>query len=125
MQRPIAQRLRGKLIGQPGFRRLWFGQTVSEFGSQVTTLALPLAAVLVLHASTFQVGLLTTTGFAAFLLIGLPAGAWVDRVRRKPVMMRRTSPAAKAGRDNLVSTVENDSVTLPSGRRRLRRRSGQ
>jgi predicted MFS family arabinose efflux permease len=82
-----AKRLRGKLIGQPGFRRLWFGQTVSEFGSQVTTLALPLAAVLVLHASTFQVGLLTTAGYAAFLLIGLPAGAWVDRVRRKPVMI--------------------------------------
>lgn len=83
----VAQRLQGKLIGQPGFRRLWFGQTVSEFGSQVTTLALALAAVLVLHASTFQVGLLTTTGFAAFLLIGLPAGVWVDRVRRKPVMV--------------------------------------
>jgi MFS family permease len=81
------QRLRGTLLGQPGFRRLWFGQSVSEFGSEVTTLALPLAAVLVLHASTFQVGLLTTTGFAGFLLIGLPAGVWVDRVRRKPVMI--------------------------------------
>jgi MFS family permease len=82
-----AQRLDGKLLGQPGFRRLWFGQTVSEFGSEVTTLAMPLAAVLVLHASTFQVGLLTTTGFAGFLLIGLPAGVWLDRVRRKPVMI--------------------------------------
>jgi MFS family permease len=83
----VVQRLRGKLIGQPAFRRLWFGQTVSAFGSQVTTLALPLTAVLVLHASTFQVGLLTTAGFAPFLLIGLPAGVWVDRVRRKPVMI--------------------------------------
>ena len=87
MRSVVAHRLDGKLIGQPGFRRLWFGQTVSEFGSQVTALALPLAAVLVLHASTFQVGLLTTTGYAAFLLIGLPAGVWVDRVRRKPVMI--------------------------------------
>ena len=77
----------GKLIGQPGFRRLWFGQSVSELGSQVTTLALPLAAVLVLHASTFQVGLLTTAAFAAFLLVGLPAGAWVDRLRRRPIMI--------------------------------------
>jgi MFS family permease len=76
-----------KLIGQPGFRRLWFGQSISELGSQVTTLALPLAAVLVLHASTFQVGLLTTAAFAAFLLVGLPAGAWVDRLRRRPVMI--------------------------------------
>jgi len=87
LRRLVARRLRGKLIGQSGFRRLWFGQTVSEFGSQVTTLALPLTAVLVLHASTFQVGLLTTAGYAAFLLIGLPAGVWVDRVRRKPVMV--------------------------------------
>jgi MFS family permease len=76
-----------KLIRQPGFRRLWFGQSISEFGSQVTTLALPLAAVLVLHASTFQVGLLTTAGYAAFLLVGLPAGAWVDRLRRRPIMI--------------------------------------
>jgi MFS family permease len=76
-----------KLIAHGGFRRLWFGQSVSEFGSQITVLALPLAAVLALHASTFQVGLLTTAGYAAFLLVGLPAGAWVDRMRRKPVMI--------------------------------------
>ncbi len=53
----------------------------------MTTLALPLAAVLVLHAATFQVGLLTTAGYAAFLLLGLPAGAWVDRLRRRPIMI--------------------------------------
>ncbi len=76
-----------KLIRHPGFRRLWFGQSISELGSQVTTLALPLAAVLVLHASTLQVGLLTTAGYAAFLLVGLPAGAWVDRLRRRPIMI--------------------------------------
>jgi MFS family permease len=87
LRHPLAHRLHGRLISQPGFRRLWFGQTVSAFGSQVTILALPLTAVLVLHASTFQVGLLTTAGFAPFLLIGLPAGVWVDRVRRKPVMI--------------------------------------
>lgn len=74
-------------MDQPGFHRLRFGQTVSEFGSEVTALALSLAAVLVLHASTFQVEMLTTTGFAWFLLIGLPAGVRVDRVRRKPVMI--------------------------------------
>jgi len=75
------------LTGHAGFRRLWLGQSVSELGSQVTVLALPLAAVLVLHASTFGVGLLTTAGYAAFLLVGLPAGAWVDRMRRRPVMI--------------------------------------
>jgi MFS family permease len=84
---PVRRRLEGKLIGQSGFRRLWFGQSISEFGSQITVLALPLAAVLVLHASTFQVGLLTTAGMAAFLLIGLPAGVWVDRMRRRRVMV--------------------------------------
>jgi MFS family permease len=76
-----------RLIAHRDFLRLWFGQSISEFGSQITTLAMPLAAVLVLHASTFQVGLLTTSGFSAFLLVGLPAGAWVDRVRRKSVMI--------------------------------------
>jgi MFS family permease len=83
----LRRALSGKLIGQSGFRRLWLGQTVSEFGSEVTVLALPLAAVLVLHASTFQVGLLTTASMAAFLLIGLPAGVWVDRMRRRSVMI--------------------------------------
>lgn len=82
------QQLRpGPLLRQPGFRRLWFGQSVSELGSQVTVLALPLAAVVVLHASTLQVGLLTTAGYAAFLLFGLPAGAWIDRLRRRPIMI--------------------------------------
>ena len=74
-------------LAQRGFRRLWAGQTVSVFGSEITVLALPLAAVLVLHASTFQVGLLTTAEYAAFLAIGLPAGAWVDRARRRPIMI--------------------------------------
>jgi MFS family permease len=100
LRHPLAQRLRGRLIGQPGFRRLWFGQTVSMFGSQVTILALPLTAVLFLHASTFQVGLLTTAGFAPFLLIGLPAGVWVDRVRRKPVMI-----AADATRTLVLASI--------------------
>jgi MFS family permease len=81
------RRASDQLIRHPGFLRLWFGQSISELGSQVTTLALPLAAVLVLHASTFQVGLLTTAGYAAFLLVGLPAGVWVDRLRRRPIMI--------------------------------------
>ncbi len=83
----LERRLRGKLISRRGFRRLWFGQAISEFGSQVTVLALPLTAVLILHATVFQVGLLTTAGMAAFLLIGLPAGVWVDRLRRRHIMI--------------------------------------
>jgi MFS family permease len=80
-------RRRGGLFWHRGFRLLWAGDTVSQFGSQVSTLALPLVAVLFLHASTFQVGVLTAAQYAAFLLVGLPAGAWCDRIRRRPVMI--------------------------------------
>jgi MFS family permease len=78
---------RGGLWHHLDFRRLWIGETVSQFGTQVSQLALPLAAILVLHASTFQVGLLTTLQMLAFLLIGLPAGAWVDRMRYRRVLI--------------------------------------
>lgn len=69
------------------FRLLWAGQTVSELGSQVSTLALPLVAIDELHASAFAVGMLTATATLPFLLVGLPAGAWVDRLRRRPVLI--------------------------------------
>lgn len=81
------QRLAITLLGHVAFRRLWLGQTVSAFGSQITVIALPLTAVIVLHASTFQVGLLTTASYAAFIAIGLPVGVWVDRMRRRPIML--------------------------------------
>ncbi len=70
-----------------GFNLLWFGDTVSQFGTQVTLVAMPLIAVVTLRASTFEVGMLTAAETAAFLLIGLPAGAWVDRGRKRPVMI--------------------------------------
>ena len=69
------------------FRRLWVGETVSHLGSSVSQLALPLVAVLVLRATTFEVGLLTAIGTASFLLVGLPAGAWVDRMRFRWVLI--------------------------------------
>lgn len=68
------------------FLLLWGGQAVSEIGSQVTVLAVPLVAVLVLNATTLQVGLLTATEVSAYLLVSLPAGAVVDRVARRPLM---------------------------------------
>ena len=77
----------GGLSGHRDFRKLWAGETVSELGSQVTVLAMPLVAVRALHATTFQVGALTAASTAAFLLVGLPAGAWVDRLRRRHVMI--------------------------------------
>jgi MFS family permease len=75
------------LLRHRDFRLLWGGETVSELGSQVSLLAIPLLAVRTLHATTFEMGLLTTASTAAFLVVGLPAGVWVDRMRRRSVMI--------------------------------------
>jgi MFS family permease len=77
---------RGGLWHHLDFRRLWIGETVSQFGTMVSQLALPLVAILVVHASTFEVGLLTAFESLAFLVVGLPAGAWVDRMRFRSVL---------------------------------------
>jgi MFS family permease len=69
------------------FLLLWGGQTVSDVGSAVTTLALPLLAVTLLNASIFQVSLITFLTYLAYLLITLPAGVLVDRVRKHGLMM--------------------------------------
>src|SRR5579872_2110203 len=66
------------------FRRLWAGQAISELGSQVT---LPLTAILVLHASAFAVALLTSFEYLPFLLFGVIAGVWVDRLRYRRVLI--------------------------------------
>ncbi len=78
---------RGGLFRHRDFRLLWGGETVSELGSQVSLLAIPLVAVRSLAATPFEMGVLTAASTAAFLAIGLPAGAWVDRLRRRPVMI--------------------------------------
>jgi MFS family permease len=73
---------------QPLFVRYWAARTVSVFGDQVSALAIPLAAVLVLHASAFEVGLLTAMAWLPELLFALPAGVWVDsRAHRRRVMV--------------------------------------
>ena len=82
------------------FRLLWGGQAVSRLGSQVSILAIPLVAIQLLHASTFEVGLLSTFETLPFLLVGLPAGAWVDRMARRPVLI-----GADVGRALLLATV--------------------
>ncbi|MEV0681543.1 MFS transporter [Actinosynnema sp. NPDC050436] len=69
------------------FRLLWAGDTISQFGSTIGRTVLPLLAVGALAATPVQMGLLTAASTAAFLLIGLPAGVWVDRLRRRPVML--------------------------------------
>ncbi|MFH7598216.1 MFS transporter [Streptomyces racemochromogenes] len=70
-----------------GFRLVWAADTVSQAGSAVTLLALPLVAIGTLHAAPFEAALLVTAEYLAFLLIGLPAGAWVDRMRHRTVMV--------------------------------------
>jgi MFS family permease len=77
----------GGLWRDRDFLRFFGAHTVSQVGSQVTQLALPLAAIDVLHASTFQVGLLTFVDFAPWLVVSLPAGVWIDRLRRRPVLI--------------------------------------
>jgi MFS family permease len=84
---PGQARRRGGLWHHLEFRRLWIGETVSQFGTAISELALPLVAILVVHASTFEVGLLTAVQMAAFLVVGLPAGAWVDRMRFRWVLI--------------------------------------
>ena len=79
-------RLSGLWASRP-FTLLWTGQTVSQLGSQVTLIALPLTAILVLGASPVQVGLLTAAGFAPAAVFGLFAGVLVDRARRRPLQI--------------------------------------
>ena len=68
--------LRGRLWRHPDFLKLWAGETVSQFGTQVTFLAVPTVAILVLHAGPFQVGLLSALEFLAFPVLGLVAGVY-------------------------------------------------
>jgi len=69
------------------FRQLWTAESISQVGTQITYLAMPVLAVTVLHATPFEMGVLTALETVAFLVIGLPAGAWVDRWRRKRVLV--------------------------------------
>ncbi|MCG3188158.1 MAG: hypothetical protein LKCHEGNO_00051 [Burkholderiaceae bacterium] len=73
------------LLRQATYRRLWTSILVSSLGGQVTVLALPLTAAVLLHASPTQMGLLTAMEIAPFVLFSLPSGVWLDRVRKLPV----------------------------------------
>ncbi|MFI2040120.1 MFS transporter [Streptomyces bottropensis] len=77
----------GLLHRHHDFRLLWCGETAGKFGASVTGVAMPLVAVSTLHASTFEVGLLSAAAWAPWLIIGLPVGVWVDRLRRRPIML--------------------------------------
>src|SRR5581483_4650658 len=69
------------------FAWLWTGQTVSKFGSWITSSGLSLTAVLILHATAFQMGMLAALGAVPALLFGLLAGVWIDRLPRRAVLI--------------------------------------
>ena len=82
------------------FMKLWIGETISLFGSQFTFLALPLIAAITLRASPAEMGILSAVETAPFLLIGLFAGVWVDRRRKRPLLI-----AGDLGRAILLATI--------------------
>lgn len=82
------------------FRRLWLADLVSQFGSRVDVLAVPLLAVTALGASVFEVSLLRTAESLPYLVLGLQVGAWCDRMRHRPVLI-----AADVGRAVLIASI--------------------
>jgi MFS family permease len=75
------------LFRHPDFVKLWSAETISQFGTQVTLLALPIIAATTLNVTPFEFGLLSTIEFLPFILLSLPAGVWVDRLRRRPILI--------------------------------------
>lgn len=97
----MKQRAPGRTLWRHGeFMKLWSGETISQIGTQVTLLALPTTAIKILNATPFQVGLLTSVEFLPFILVGLPAGVWVDRLRRRPILI-----AGDAGRFLALASI--------------------
>ena len=90
----------GGLWRHPDFMKLWLGQTVSQFGSHITGAALPFVAFLTLGATPVQLGILGAMGSLPILLFGLVAGVWVDRVRRRPILI-----GADLGRALILGTI--------------------
>ena len=91
---------KGGLWRHSDFLKLWSAETISQVGSQVTGLALPLVAIITLDVSAFEVALLGVIEFAPFILISLPAGVWVDRLPRRPILI-----VGDLGRAALLATI--------------------
>ena len=85
MAAPTASR--PTVFRHPNYRKLWTAATVSLFGTQVSQIAIPFIAAVLLNASPGEVGLLTTIEFLPFLLFTLPAGVWVDRFPKKRILV--------------------------------------
>jgi MFS family permease len=93
-------RPKGALWHHPDFLKLWTGQSISELGSQVSQLAIPWVAAVVLHVSPIVFSLVGMLGFLPFIIFALPAGVWVDRLRRRPILI-----FGDAGRAVLLATI--------------------
>jgi MFS family permease len=89
------------LLRQPEFMKLWAAQSISQLGDQITLLALPLVAVLTLHASAAQMGFLVAAELMPHLLFSLLAGVWIERVQRR----RRLMIVADLGRALLLGSI--------------------
>src|SRR5438552_7215134 len=85
--RPTIRRPSGALWSHRDFMKLWTGQSISEVGSQVSQFAIPWLAAVELHASPLAFSLLGVLGFLPFILFALPAGVWVDRLRRRQILI--------------------------------------
>ena len=77
----------GALWNHRDFRRLWFSDTVSQFGNTFTGFALPVVAVLTFHSTPFEMGILVALGFISYPTLGLFVGVWADRYRRRRIMI--------------------------------------
>ncbi len=78
---------RPSLWRQGDFMKLWSGQTISQFGDEITLLAIPFVAILTLGADAFEMGILGVVRFLPWIAFTLPAGVWVDRMRRRPILI--------------------------------------
>ncbi|WP_329585586.1 MFS transporter [Kitasatospora sp. NBC_01250] len=92
---PVPAR-RGGLAANRSFRLLWIGESAGKFGTAITSVALPLLATVTLHATAFQVGLITAVQWVPWLLVGLPAGVWVDRYSPRRLMICCNAASAAA-----------------------------
>jgi MFS family permease len=86
----------GDLLRDAIYRRLWLSILISSFGGQITMLALPLTAAVLLNASASQMGILTAMEVMPFALLSLPSGVWLDRVRKLPVYIAGEAGVALA-----------------------------
>jgi MFS family permease len=103
---------RGALWRDAEFLKLWAAQAISQLGTQVTLLALPLAAILVLDATATEVALLGAVEVLPFLLFTLPAGVWVDRLPRRPILVVADLARAVA-LASIPLAYALDALTLP------------